>query len=98
MVENCIPNWILHGEIKAGCHKQGILTQENFQRRAQEQPTQVWSIDLCNWEKYDQHASTNISEKLGKNRVKRAIQEKKKQNLLNYIYIYIYIRIEATHL
>ena len=33
---NCIPNWILHGEIKAGCHKQGILTQENLQRRAQE--------------------------------------------------------------
>jgi hypothetical protein len=61
---NCIPNWILHGEIKAGCHKQGILTQENFQRRAQEQPTQVWSIDLCDWEKYDHHASTNISEQI----------------------------------
>ena len=41
MGENRIPNRILHGEIKEGCHKQGILTQEKFQRRAQEQPTQV---------------------------------------------------------
>jgi hypothetical protein len=73
MGKNCIPNWILHGEIKEGCHKQGVLTQENFQRRAQEQPAQVWSIDLCNWEKYDQHASTNISGKLGKNKVKKSV-------------------------
>ena len=89
MGENCIPNWILHGEIKAGCHKQGILTQENFQRRAQEQPAHTcvinWSLQLGKIWSTRKH---KYFRKTGKNKVKRVIQEKKKQNLLKNIYMW----------
>ena len=95
MGKNCIPNLILTVEIKERCCKQGKPKKKFREGLKNNLHLYVWEIHL--WEKYDQQASTNISEKLGKNKVKKSNTWKEKIYIFNYIYIYIYTHMH-THI